>query len=243
MRKTISILIPFLIFGCATPPTPEISPVERRQRDNAVGLDLARAFEAQQQFKTEPVLTHYLEQLSASLGRSVPELGQTPAKVALLAAKGPAARWTHYALPGNRIYLSTSILRDVRFENELAAILALELGHILKRSAVSRLPEGEGATAPDFLGPSGIFAYSEEQLIAALSPALDMLYAAGFDPRGMATLMIRYRDVPTRSPYPPGIAAKLLENTRRIIALQAPLRNPIVRSEKFLALQKRMRKL
>lgn len=235
--------------ACSTPMQRELTPVERRQLDNVLGLDLAQQFEAQITLRNDEVVAAYLEQLGRSL-MQLPELKNSPLQVKLIREKQDP--WRNYALPGTRVYVSIPYLKDVRFENEVAAILALELGHIARRTAVSRLgePSAEGARrlpgplkAPAFFGSNGIFAFTEEQHAAALEPALEMLYSAGFDPRGLTSLMARYQQNPDRSPYSAPTVAKMLENTRRIIALHAPLRNPIVRSDRFVALQRRIKAL
>jgi hypothetical protein len=180
----------------------------------------------------------------------VPELRQAPLGVFLLRDSGKASRWRSFSLPGNRVYLPVGFLRNLEFENEVAALIAVEFGHLIGRHAVARyeklrnpqdseapLVRSESLTAADYFGSNGIFAFSPDALEAAFKAAVGILYSAGYDPRGLSGILSRYARAPSRAPYDPATIARLEEATRLEIANHAPLRNPIVRSQEFVGVQ------
>lgn len=63
-------------------------------------------------------------------------------------------------------------------------------------------------------------------------PAIDRLYNAGFDPRGMIALLERQK----------ADAAKI-SRARARIAIYPPLRNPVVSTEAFSAMMRRLKQL
>ena len=62
-------------------------------------------------------------------------------------------------------------------------------------------------------------------------------------PWGLVSLWDLYRAQSPHSPYEDDLLKKLTDKTRTIIAQHSPLRNPIVRSQAFLAILKRIQKL
>jgi hypothetical protein len=254
-----------VVAACATPPKQEVlTPTERIQRDFAIGAGLARQFEAQSRIKRDKDVLIYLHELTAKLASTVPELKTSAVSAQVIADRG--SRWNNYALPGNRIYLSSGLLKSLEFENQLAAAISVELAHLLKRHVPLRLqaartdsqaerpddfPSIEGLVSSsgayskpvDFFSPTGIFAFPDEYFIESVEPAVGILYQAGFDARGLVSLWELYRSSRASSPLEDDILRKLIEKTRTVIAEYPPLRNPIVRSPAFIAIQKRIKKL
>jgi predicted Zn-dependent protease len=247
--------------GCATtvPAPPPITPAEQVQRDQAAGTELARQFEAQLKFKQDKEVLVYLRNLAGALADATPELRS--AAVGALVVSDRGGRWHDYAIPGNRLYLSSGLLKRVSFENELAAAMALQFGHVMKRHVFLRLQEQKlKATGPsdypsleglvpssgkavDFFSPTGVYSFPDEYYLEAVEAAVEVLYKAGYDPRGLVSLWEIYETNPSHSPFEKDLLTKLLEKTRRVIALYSPLRNPIVRSQAFITIQRRMQRL
>jgi len=265
LRKNFMGLLLVFCAGCAQPAVQEDSPAERAKKDLAVGIELARGLDAQLSFKQDAEISVYLRHIAKTLADSTPSLrGGT---VGALIIRDREGKWQNFALPGNRIYLSAGLLRSIEFENELAAAIAVELGHVLRRHALKRLQQnlekaaqGEEGSPEfssteglplledqpkkvDYFGTRGIFSFSNEDHAAAAQEAVGILYRAGFDPRGLAALWARFSNNPEHSPHDLKTVEKLAEATRHAIAQNAPLRNPVVRSQAFLSIQKRIRKL
>lgn len=257
----------FLISGCASGPLLElpITQTERYQRDEEIGAGLARQLESKLAFKQNKDLLVYLHRLASKLIEPNETLKYTSVGVLVIADRGSV--WRNFSIPGNRVYLSAGLLKRIEYENELAAAIAFELAHILKRHVPQRMREkrasfqasnpadypsieglvptsSDGADKEvDFFSPTGVYAYTDEYFLECVEGAVNILYDAGFDPRGLVSLWELYRSQPAHSPFEDDLLKKLTDRTRTSIAQHSPLRNPIVRSQAFLAIQKRLKNL
>jgi predicted Zn-dependent protease len=268
--KLASILAIICISACAT--GPHVKPATRAEiveRDNAMGSELSGQFETQVKLKTEREVTVYLRKVAETLSTVSPDLRASSVGVLLL-KDGDSRSWRNFGLPGNRIYLSSALLRELQFENEVAAVIAFELAHIQKRHLMDRIEtehpryEAEdhstygaaygrvsdlGVRSPestkplDFFGPAGLFVFKEESELEAVDAAVELLYHGGYDPRGLVGIWDTYAAHPKNCPYDLSTLQKLLDRTRVAVSGYAPLLNPIVRSPEFLAVQKRIKKL
>ena len=225
--------------GCSTPQVIGPSSAEKQRQELAFGVGLIQRFESEFDFRRDSAICRYLDELAAELTHGFQSFHDEPPRVAII--KDSDKHWHNFGFPGSRIYLSRSLLRSIQFENELAAAIALELAHIDHRDLV-RNYEPNKESRPWF-GRDGLFEFSPEVRQSALESAMEMMYQAGFDPRGMVRLLERYQGIPEKAPYEEASLKALVENSWRIIALHAPLRNPIIRSDRFLAVYQRMQQL
>ena len=263
----------FALWGCSTPAPVTYTPEERARVDNAIAVELSHQLEANLKFKQDPEVAIYLRALAQSLMNATPQLRSGAIGVLVVEDKPAASEltWRNFSIPGTRVYLSAGLLKNFEFENELAAAIAVEFGHILRRHVLERVQQNteifagrepgveaaaggsvmEGLIAPTpaeirsvpYFGARGIFSYSEQEQLAAAEEAVGVLYRAGFDPRGVVGLWEIFKKHPAHSPFDSKMLEKLLDTTRRAIAQNAPLRNPVVRSQAFIAVEKRIRKL
>lgn len=256
--------------GCVgTPPLKPPDPEVRAQHESKIGNALARQLEVQIKLKQEKDILSYLQNLGRLVADSKSELRIPTLAVALV--KDQSSVWRNMSLPGNRIYLSIGLIRTLEFENELAAAIALELGHIYKAHLFERIfKRGSNENDRDapmptkspkppldveaynsidlnaefrFFGENGILTFTDEANREGIETAVELLYRAGFDPRGILTIWTRYQANLKHSPHDVPTLAKLVEQTRKSLALFAPLRNPIVRSQAFMMIQKRIQRL
>lgn len=124
-----------------------------------------------------------------------------------------------FACPGGIILITRGMLSSVKNEDELAAVLAHEIAHIIHRDGVAAIQSSRwseavmviGSNAAREFGPKDtaklvslfegsiddvvktlvVNGYGREQEIAADSAALGYLAAAGYDPRGLTGYLSR----------------------------------------------------
>ncbi len=121
------------------------------------------------------------------------------------------------SLPGGYVYVNSGLLDKVSNDDELACILAHEVGHIVARHSIKKLQAmqsysvlrllvavapGTGAVgnAADIAFTQFLLGYSREDEL--LADQLGARYArlAGYDPHGMITFLIKLQDLNRRSP-------------------------------------------
>jgi len=125
-----------------------------------------------------------------------------------------------FSLPGGFIYVNKKLMEAVGNDDELACILAHEVGHLVARHSMKKLQVIMGysmlrvlmavapASAPlsrgaDIAFTEILLGYSREDEL--LSDQLAVRYAAlaGYDPGGMITFLEKLRDINRRKPPRP----------------------------------------
>ena len=262
-RLSASLIACVVLLSCSGPEVkPTLTPEEQVRQDSKLGVKLAAGFESGLPKIADSEVAVFLRALCERLATGSPALKDAPIGVVVIEDR--TGTWRNYALPGIRVYLSLGLLKAVEFENELAAVIALQLGHVEHRHVVRNIeervglePDHPGALTSLFPSPYGerkddqvgtltkdaVFYYSEEQEFEAIERAVELLYQGGYDPRGLAALWSKYKASPERSPYPVATLDKFVERTYQSIVRFSPLRNPIVRSERFVAVMKRIERL
>lgn len=264
MKTHSRIFFLLLMTSCATtPPPPPPSVPEQLRKDSQLGSHLTEKFESHLQFREDLEVSVYLRTIAERLVKFSPPLDGSPIGVRVVADRN--AKWRNYALPGNRVYLSAGLLKRFEFENEVAAVISYELANILNRHVGRQLEEradliererqtqsnsladsllGENPSSVEFFGPSGVFAFSEKNYIESAHESVQIMYRAGYDPRGLVSLWQTYLEHSDQeSPYERSTVQKILEATRDTYAQQTPLKNPTVRTESFLKIRPRIAKL
>lgn len=277
-------LILFGVSACShSPVTEQLTPEEAVRRRQGIGAELAQRLEGHLQVKSDSAVRDYLQKLTLQLKSGVPELQGATVSVQLF--KSGSGTWQSYGLPGPRVYVSLEVLKLVKFENELAAEIALQLAHLQKKHLLYRLvgnpelefsnlalnvPDGASAitsavpkaedTEHDlealfwkrpkesinqivFFGNEGIFAFSSAEQIVAFQTAVEILYHAGYDARGLIGLLDLYQTSGKHTPVDEELNQILKDAVRRKIATYVPLLNPIVKTSRFQEIHKRIAQL
>jgi Zn-dependent protease with chaperone function len=127
---------------------------------------------------------------------------EMPLEAHVLSSKTPNA----YALPGGRVYLLEGLLKKAENADEVAGVLAHELGHVQHRDSLRKIIQtggtsflvgllfGDvtGAGAVVFAGRSLFDAsYSRDQETAADAFAADVMRKLGRSPKAMGELLVR----------------------------------------------------
>jgi hypothetical protein len=242
---TLSSVIFAGITACSSlPQEQKLTPSEQVRVDNAVGRTLVEKLGFHVVRVHDQDVTRYLTELTQGLTAATPELKESPLNISVV--ENNDGTWRNYALPGIKIYLSVGFLKSLEFENELAAALSFELVHILKRNLLHHVLSGEtSGQSPAqqvFVKPEH-FLFTESEWSDSAEEAVRLLYEGRFDPRGLVSVLQRYQAEAKRSPIPAAMLPVILDRVYTAIVKYPPLRNPVVRSEQFVKMQKRIKKL
>jgi len=258
---SLTVVLSAFVLGftaCVSAPPKKANLVEQVQQENAVGIRLAKKFEAKLHVVSDPVLDNYLSKVTNRLIRSSADPRLAGTGIQMIQSRGSV--WRSYSLPGRRVYLSAQLLQKMQSDNEVAALIAVELAHIQQRQVLDHLKpnassnssnstpvvpaeETEQVQNPDFFGPEGLFSYNGKEMDQTILSAVDLLYKAGFDSRGLVSAWETERKYADHSFYTVALLNDLIQNSREAVSSYPPLRNPIVRSQEFLEIQKRIQTL
>lgn len=238
---TLTVLSLVGILGCSTVVVEEKKDdiKVRVLRESRIGQKLALSLERKINIVKDPKLDRYFTTLGESLLSVTPELNAFPLQVRVFRQK-KTQKLSHYSLPGNRVYLSLDLLKIYEFENEFAAALAIEMGRLMGKVVLGRV---DGIPEKEYFNRHGLFEVSLEGETAALQNAIEILYRAGYDPRGMVTLYQKMDQNSGKVLLDKDLIDELIEESRRKVASSSPLRNPIVQSAKFLEIRQRVQGL
>jgi predicted Zn-dependent protease len=113
-----------------------VSPLNKLTDEDeiALGRRFATQLEKEETIVSNVLINHYLEQMVAGLAAKSqrPEL---PYSVKLINSHVPNA----VSLPGGFLYVNRGLIELITSENELAAALAHEIGHVVGRHVVNKL--------------------------------------------------------------------------------------------------------
>ncbi len=247
MLRSLFFLLGAASWSCATPaPIPIEKPHERIIRERRVGNDLSSQLEVELKIKKAEGIEKFLSELALRLASFDSELKEITIQVVVIDSY--QKKWKSFSLPGGRIYLPLGLLKKIEYDNEAAALVAFELSHLKKRNLVKRLEAIESEkqsarTLPNLFGSQGLFTYDDETLSMTSGGAVELLYSAGFDSRGLVSLLKRFEQNEAHSPFEKETLEHMLEQTRLEIAQRTPLRNPIVRTLDFQVFKKQLAKI
>lgn len=153
----------------------------------------------------DPARARYVNCVAQALVAQLPESARRQAwEVALIADDAPNA----FALPGGKIGVNTGLLKVATTQDQLAAVIGHELGHVVSRHAAERVSQqfatqtamqvinsATGGERQQLLGLLGVGAqagivlpFSRRHESEADVLGQRYMASAGFDPRAAATL-------------------------------------------------------
>lgn len=209
-----------LVFGCATT---SYNPSTERQetlfisteREIAMGESVARRVEEEFTPVRDPEL---LQQLDRVAGQLVPVADRKDLSYRFTVVEMEDDQPNAFALPGGPVYVTKSLFDLVKSDDELASVLAHEIGHIVAKHAVKRLQGavglqllqvlavGAGAAdartrqGMDLAFASLLLEYSQADELEADRLSVKYLKAAGYNPQSAITFMERLRDYTFQQP-------------------------------------------
>ena len=254
LRMGFSGLLFVLGTSCSTPTvkTIKLSPQEQLLVDQELTRNWPERIEEQVAAVRDVDVEIYLRKLAEGIIVKREALALSPIGV-ILYDRREVVLPASFAIPGNRIYLSRQLLRSLEFENELVAMLSLECAHLLARTAVTHAvtpshsvsvgkPAEAGTDQSRFFGPAGIFTFTYQERVAAVREAVHLTYESGYDPRGLVSYLRKIQNA-EGSDLDANTLAQLEGAARTELNRLPPLRNPVVRSESFRKIKKRIQRL
>lgn len=191
---SLVLLTAFALGGCVS---------ERREQE--IGDAMAADVNAQLPLVHDPVLNAYL----SNLGRLLAKVSTRP-KLDFHFYLINSAEVNAFALPGGYVYVTRGLIEETRNGDELAAVLAHEIGHVAARHGVEKLqrymrtgslvnflytiilggePRLLRENALQLTGVLWSASHSREDEAKADQLAVRYLIRAGMDPQGMVTIL------------------------------------------------------
>lgn len=207
----------FLV-GCVTT---SYNPATERQetlfisyaREIAIGESVAKRVDEEFTLVRNPELLARLDEVSQRIV-AVADRKSLSYRFSIVERKEPNA----FALPGGPIYVTTGLLDLVESDDELASVLAHEVGHVVARHSIKRLQTAMGlqlfqliavgtraadartSRGMDLAFASLLLAHSQSDELEADKLSVKYLKRAGYTPSAAITFMERMRDYNFKQP-------------------------------------------
>ena len=143
----LSLAIATAVTACATATSPtgrsqQVGAVSQEQL-NQMGAEAFAQAKAQNRQSNNSTQTNYVRCVVNSVTRELPANWQANWETALFVDESPNA----FALPGGKVGINTGIFTVARNQDQLAAVIAHEVGHVVSRHHDERITRQMGAQA------------------------------------------------------------------------------------------------
>jgi predicted Zn-dependent protease len=189
------------------------------EKEVALGRQIAAEIDKENKFIDDPVITEYVNRVGQNL------VIHSDAKVPFTIKVVDSDEVNAFALPGGFFYVNRGLILAADNESELAGVMAHEIAHVAARHAVENQTKANllqyGALAGSiFLGgiPGLIFQntaglgllasfmkFNRNAEAEADKLGVQYLYAAGYDPSGLATM---FEKLAAKNKKKPGFLSK-----------------------------------
>lgn len=241
---TCTALILALLTGCATTPEgrSQLVLVPDNQL-NAMGVAAFDQMKANDKLSVVPAKSAYAQCIvDALVAELEPEWQRLPWEAQAFAVAEPNA----FALPGGKVGINTGLLRVATDQDQLAAVIGHEIGHVVYRHAGERISQQQlASTGMDLVGAYAGRRASPQQVnmvMAALGAGAQvgvllpysrkheseadlvgqrLMARAGFDPAAAVTLWQNMLAATGSEGRPPQLLSSHTDPQNRIRALQA----------------------
>lgn len=146
-RLLLAAVVSAAVAACATTTSPTgrtqtVGAVPQQQL-NQMGAQAFEQYKAEQPLSTNAQQNAYVRCVVGAVVRELPAAAQAGWDVALFTNDSPNA----FALPGGKVGLYTGIFKVARSQDQLAAVVAHEVGHVVARHHDERITRQQGAQA------------------------------------------------------------------------------------------------
>lgn len=203
MSKIIGVFFIFLAMDCATSPTGRSQLIALPDGQlNSMGVQSFQEMKSKQTIETDPKINAYVKCVAAPLVAIGGPLAGIPNWEVVVFRDNSA---NAFALPGGKIGVHTGILKAARNQDQLAAVIGHEVGHVIARHGNERMSQALAAQTVlltanimtqdsksrgmimGLLGAGAtvgvLLPFSRAQESEADVIGLDLMSQAGFDPR------------------------------------------------------------
>ena len=206
---TILVVFTFLLTGCATEYNLATKEEEwiyySTDREVKIGESIAKEIEKKYKYLDDPLIVNRVEGIGKKIV-AVSERKDIDYHFYVL----DEAEVNAASLPGGFVYVNKGLMDKISNDDELACVLAHEVGHIVARHSIKKLQAMMGysifrillaqAPSPNEVGTSAdiafgqiLLGYSREDELLADQLAARYAKLAGFNPYGMVTFLEKLR--------------------------------------------------
>lgn len=173
-----------------------------QEKEVAMGRMYAAEIEKEIKLVDDPIMTEYVNRVGQNI------VNHSDAKVPFTIKVVDSDEVNAFALPGGFFYVNRGLILAAENESELAGVMAHEIGHVAARHVVENQGKqqflgillnvgaifGGGILGPVLQNGGGLIAglvgskYSRGAEVEADKLGVQYMYAAGYDPNGMATM-------------------------------------------------------
>ncbi len=217
--KFTILLFCLLLFGCSTEYNIATKQEEvfyySTDREVKIGESIVQQVEKEYKFAEDPLVQKRVEDIGKKIV-SVCDRKEIDYDFKVIDDEEVNA----FSLPGGFVYVNKGLIDKVANDNELACVLAHEVGHIVARHSIKKLQAimgysilrlltapipgtGQVGNAADVAFTEIMVGYSREDEL--LADQLSSRYAklAGYDPHGMITFLKKLEEINRRKPLQP----------------------------------------
>ncbi len=248
LKAIIAVVLVSILGSCASPPAPKtLTLKEQIEVDTVRARELTGEFMDRVEFRHWPRAELYFLQMADALSKEAQGFPIQSLSVRVHVAQLPAGEGS-YAFPGALISLPDVWVRSVEYENELAAVLAYQMAHLVRRSLAIHVEEQAlrpVPVPPVLFGSGSVFEFHREERASAIRLAVRMLYRAGYDTRGMASIFQRAPVLfgnPDSGSFKKEVEFNIKEAQRASSEL-LPAIKPVVRSPEFIRFKKELERV
>jgi len=222
----------------------------------AAGLQMSKEVPKQYKIYNNSTVTSYVQTVGA---RIVNKCGRKDITYHFAVVQSEEVN--AFSLPGGYVYIYTGLMKSMNDESALAAVLAHEIAHVVARHAAQRLSSMYAADAiqrailgdnPGLFGQivgglmteGGLLAYGRENEYEADDLGQKYVYAAGYDPNGMADVLRKIISLESGDPgklgamlatHPP--TTERLRRVEAAIAAETKLTNPVRNATEYVRIR------
>jgi len=187
------------------------------EKEEQMGKNLSKQVEEQYKFTEDPLIQKRVEDIGKKIA-AVCDRKEIDYHFYVIEDKEVNA----FALPGGYVYVNSGLIEKIKSDDELAGVLAHEVGHVVARHSIKKMQasigytlmrvlvaqvkgSGEAGAAADEAFTQIMLGYSREDEF--LADQLGARYAkrAGYDPYGMMAFLKTMDEVNKRKPLQPPI--------------------------------------